>query len=324
VKYPNTKNIAFILIAILIVAGAFFLAEYRNKKQKQLAYTAPEISTTTPSLSPDLQNIDSDGDGLKDWEEILLGTDPRDPDTDGDGTTDGKEASSGRNPLVKGPNDKNSSTTAKVSASKEKLTSTDVLARDFFARYMELRQGGLSNDKVSQNEVIGQVLKNGIIVDSPKFYAFKDILVKTDSSDASVKRYGNDVGIVFKTYPHTGRDEAVIAKESMEKGDDDILKEIDPIISSYKNIVSGLLKISAPQNISGMHLSLINSISTFLFVAESLRKIDKDAMGAINGVSLYLEAGRSLEKSLASIRDYMLSLNISYNKDEAGSIFISQ
>jgi hypothetical protein len=35
--------------------------------------------------------LDSDGDGLPDWFELLIGTDPFNPDTDGDGLTDGEE-----------------------------------------------------------------------------------------------------------------------------------------------------------------------------------------------------------------------------------------
>jgi hypothetical protein len=40
--------------------------------------------TSNPSL-------DSDGDGLPDWVEYLIGTDPYNPDTDGDGLSDGEE-----------------------------------------------------------------------------------------------------------------------------------------------------------------------------------------------------------------------------------------
>ncbi len=38
-----------------------------------------------------LAELDSDGDGLPDWYELEIGTDPYNPDTDGDGLTDGEE-----------------------------------------------------------------------------------------------------------------------------------------------------------------------------------------------------------------------------------------
>ncbi|MFN9999615.1 MAG: hypothetical protein ACK559_00665, partial [bacterium] len=49
--------------------------------------------------------VDTDGDGLDDYAEILGATDPRDPDSDGDGLTDGEETNppegrSASDPLV--------------------------------------------------------------------------------------------------------------------------------------------------------------------------------------------------------------------------------
>jgi hypothetical protein len=44
-------------------------------------------------------SMDSDGDGLSDLQEIMIGTDPFNPDTDGDGFSDGVEVVSGSDPL---------------------------------------------------------------------------------------------------------------------------------------------------------------------------------------------------------------------------------
>lgn len=44
-------------------------------------------------------SVDSDGDGLCDWLEAKLGTNPYNPDTDGDGLSDGWEVAHGFNPL---------------------------------------------------------------------------------------------------------------------------------------------------------------------------------------------------------------------------------
>lgn len=52
----------------------------------------PEIKLQ-PNNAPD-----SDGDGLDDTAEMIMGTDPDDPDTDGDGVNDGAEVQQGLNP----------------------------------------------------------------------------------------------------------------------------------------------------------------------------------------------------------------------------------
>ncbi len=44
-------------------------------------------------------NLDFDGDGLTNAQELAAGTDPFNPDTDGDGCTDGEEVAAGTNPL---------------------------------------------------------------------------------------------------------------------------------------------------------------------------------------------------------------------------------
>lgn len=75
----------------------------------------PSTSSLQPPLagsdSTDSTSMDSDNDGLMDWEESLRGTDPNNPDTDGDGRTDDEEARSGRNPLEKGTDKKVQRTT---------------------------------------------------------------------------------------------------------------------------------------------------------------------------------------------------------------------
>jgi len=43
--------------------------------------------------------VDSDGDGLSDWQEVVYGTNPYNPDTDGDGLTDKWEIDHGLDPL---------------------------------------------------------------------------------------------------------------------------------------------------------------------------------------------------------------------------------
>ncbi len=322
--YPRSKiglkSIVLILVAILVVAGSFVIAERRNSSNKKIVYTS-SVTPRENSLKADLQEVDSDTDGLKDWEEVLLGTDPHNPDTDKDGTSDGKEVTLERNPLIKGPNDSAKATASTGVTTKENLTETDKLARDFFARYMELRQVGLSKDKLSQQELVGTVLKNGIVMAKPKTYTDRDIIVIEDISTDAVKRYGNDVGLIFNKYPTTGRDAPIVAKESLTKEDPDILKELDPDIKAFRNIIRDLLKVKTPRSISVLHTNLIGAMEKFLFVYESLRNGGVDALKSLQGASMHLEAGKSLIDSLQALKNNLVSLNITYSSNEPGMLF---
>src|SRR5439155_11550215 len=59
----------------------------------------PTSANSFVVVSASASSLDSDGDGLSDAQEILLGTDPFNPDTDGDGFADGVEVASGSDPL---------------------------------------------------------------------------------------------------------------------------------------------------------------------------------------------------------------------------------
>jgi hypothetical protein len=59
-----------------------------------------EILEEVVNNEEELRNMDSDSDGLSDFEEInTYGTDPNNPDTDGDGYLDGEEVENGFDPL---------------------------------------------------------------------------------------------------------------------------------------------------------------------------------------------------------------------------------
>lgn len=277
------KNVLMILIAILLVGGAFLLAEYRNKQAEQLIYTGTTIAT-----SSDL----SDYENATDWKNILLAT------------------------------DKNASSTVKdITKQPEKLTPVDVLGRDFFARYMELRQMGNVDDPLSQQVLINEVLRNGFVTDSPKVYVGTDILVKEDTSMASVRQYGNDLGSILKTYSVQSRNEAVITQEALTKSDPTILKELDPILVSYKNILTNILKISVPQTLAKNHLDLVNIMSSSIFMIENFKKSLEDPMAGVQAVSIAVKNSESIIGIFDKIRTSLSAQNISYSGSEGGSIF---
>lgn len=108
------------LLVLCVAGGGFFAYQWwidtrRPEIPNDLSKVSPAIlDTLSPSIPepiasgtgsleppppPEGSTGDSDGDGLSDNEEILYGTDPKNPDTDGDGYSDGEEVKNGHDPL---------------------------------------------------------------------------------------------------------------------------------------------------------------------------------------------------------------------------------
>ena len=67
------------------------IAAYRDDDNDGMPDTYEQAHGCLNQLVDDAA-VDSDGDGLTNFEEFILGTDPCDPDTDGDGFDDGDDA----------------------------------------------------------------------------------------------------------------------------------------------------------------------------------------------------------------------------------------
>jgi len=114
---PNNKNlkiVIFVLLGVLIVAGAVFAVIYFQKDDSVDVVDDENINIEDMDLDDDVEedqdedeveddDIDSDNDGLTDDEEDNIWfTDPNNPDTDGDGYLDGDEVDNGYDPLIAG------------------------------------------------------------------------------------------------------------------------------------------------------------------------------------------------------------------------------
>jgi hypothetical protein len=148
---------------------------------------------------------------------------------------------------------------------------------------------------------------------SAKKYSDKELLQKIDASKASLEQYSLQVQNIFKKNSIESRNEGVIVKESLEKEDPSILKELGPIIASYKAIIQGLVSIPAPEPVYYLHKDLINSISTIVFVDESFEKVNIDPILSLQGLARIQDASKILFESVKGITDYMAGAGITFN-----------
>ncbi|MES2471021.1 MAG: hypothetical protein V4526_02205 [Patescibacteria group bacterium] len=315
---PSLKNAGMVVVALIIIGGSFILNERLQSAPQEPAPSKPAI-VATAATSSDLSSLDkdTDGDGLKDWEEVLWGTNDQDSDTDEDGIADGKEVLAGSSPTIKGNGKLQASSTVAL----KPLTATDKFGRELFTYYTQLRQAGLSSDSDSQERLVQQLLESGTLAATAKVYSSKDLVISNTTSDAAARQYVNSVGSTFLRYSVKGRSEPAIVKESIETNNPSILAELDPIIAANRLILNQLLKTQAPSDAAALHLELVNTMSAVLFVDEAFKKIQTDPIVSLQAISQYPVVSQTMLNVFLAVRQYATNYGFKFEATEGGILF---
>lgn len=308
---PSKKIL--IALAILIV-GIGALALYGYKKNSNTNYTSSSnqnpFTVATSSIDTPTSQIDSDHDGLPDWEEALYGTDPHNPDTDGDGTSDGKEIALGRNPLVKGPKDflAVKDNPVATSTDKENLTVTDTFARDFFAKYIALQQSGTKVTSDNADQIAGDYLNSATLPSiSAKQYTQADLLL-TDSDRAHISNYQTAMNSVFNKYWPTGeKNELNIMQQALTNNNPKTLSDLTAIISAYQLALNNILAISVPKLAVSLHLNVVNSLAVYIQVLKTVQLSYTDPLSGLAGLQAFQTSRSNIAVSVTNLQLYFIN-----------------
>jgi hypothetical protein len=340
-KYLPSKKFVYILISIisaLCIVYISYIFINKNKTNK----TAP-ISTETIKKAQEFISLDTDGDGLKDWEEALWKTDPKNKDTDGDGTNDGEEILLNRDPLKPNinppgqePSDK---IDEKIIAAEKKaeeeysqLTATEMVARQLFSQYIATKKIG---GQLTETDKF-QIIENSII-NLPqitfKKYTEKDLVISNASDNESLKNYSNSVAEILLTNLRTEIEniDTIITDFSNITDDTkateqtiEIFKRFTPLILKSQKTVSSLLKVTVPKALLNEHLNLLNSFEEIYESVDLMQKSATDLVTLIPLINHYEISTQTLGQNLEILANKILSLNITYiNKTDFGYQFFN-
>jgi len=330
-QFLPSKQFSIVLFSVLsafgLILGAYYFKKTVPQKEVSLMNlpTLEAVDEAKVFLVKNYSELDSDNDALKDWEESLWGTDPKNPDTDQDGTMDGEEVKLGRNPTVKGPSDTLRDTLpAKLSKTEEeKLTPTDIVARDFFSKYVEAKQSGKELDEKTQGDIVSSVINRpGLITATAKLYRKNDISVSEDNSEKSLRAYGNAMGLIFKNTANWKEDEITIMQDAILKNNEKRLSDLDPVITGYQSILTQSLKVSVPSKAVDAYLMYINSLSSIVTSLKTMKETFKDPVSSLVFLGKYPEVITDLHRSFTEARSLFKRYNISFDlKNETGIFY---
>jgi hypothetical protein len=289
-KYlPSRKFLIALSIAVVIVL-ILIIINYSKTNTSIYAINSDNIKAETVSKSKWASNsIDSDNDGLANWQETLYGTDPQNPDTDNDGTADGQEVTESRDPLKantslngQAPNDEMDSeiiANNKLATEEyENLNTTEKIARNMLSDIMAIQQGTGSITDEQAKYLAENAIKN-----LPK----KEYFSKTKESDLNFVDLTEDnvKNYAIFYYTETAKLELVLNKDAdiinkvIENANTENIKALDTIITLYNKIIDGFIKAPIPRGspwATEYHLMLTNELEKLVLIEKDLGAFSKD------------------------------------------------
>ncbi len=268
-------------ISALFIANAIFKSQLEGKKK------------LAENLEKKHKDIDTDGDGLYDWEEELAGTDKKNPDTDGDGFSDGLEVSTGSDPLDPLNKEKDVSKILDEVKAQEynyrldpSLNNTDRLAYEFLEEGFKLKKDKMDFNKDAQNDVVNRLIRKNKIQINLQKYKISDLKLSENKTKEEFKK--DLMKILTDLKKEELLEESLLLNTYLYNGHQrKYLDLIEDNTRIYKNYIERLLKLEVPISVSQEYLNYLNAFNMVVETNNYYAKIDKDPVVAAQAMGLY-------------------------------------
>lgn len=317
-RTPGRRVIALGILVFAILAVAIVLKADDTPNNE---YVPSEELRAERS---DVTEPDTDGDGLKDWEEALLGTNPRLSDSDGDGIGDGAERSAElertmeeRQAIAETLDPRNDEDWGTLSYSEQ-------VSRLLLSGYLTHKEpGGVfsSNDTV---EIIRSLPEFSGDLPDAVVYTEADISISNDSSDAALHAYGNAVGALLAVPEgETPTNELLALLAYFQTGDrESFSTEIGAAARTHETLVSGLRFVTVPRSLADTHLELMNALSAVAYDLRLFTYIATEPLLAVTAISAYNEDTTRRGDAFAAMRSAFDDAGVSFDESESGYLLV--
>lgn len=291
---------ASLFLGLALIAGTYFL---RESATASTDIEDPRAFVAALPLREYQETKDSDDDGLRDWLEELIGTNPEE-----------SNASSTDSLVTKG------STTPFVAD-----TETEKFAVSFFEEVLQTH-GGKNLSEEEKKAIYEKSLRQFSSLNTAKLYLRKDINITLDNNADSIRAYGNDAGRVIVeagNNPKRVEAELIILGRALEAEDETMLRDLTVIQDGYDAMIARLLLVPVPESLIDEHLLLINSMQAIRDDVDGFMKAFDDPLVAFLRTKRYGSDIAGLTTAIEGIRTSLEKESIVYGNIENGSFFFS-
>ncbi len=258
----------------------------------------------TSSASPSVAVVDTGGvgvdtrgdrdqDGVPDWKEVLIGTDPDNPDSDGDGISDGDELAQGSSPKTYGTAPEETAYVAPRG-----LPTTDALTRELLSKYADVRKDGVVTEEETRS-IIADLVAARVPSSSPApSYTFASLSVE---DDVNLSAYENSLTEALRKAGEVREYELNVFARAISENSAPELAKLAATAAVYDAIRDHLLTLEVPRDLASEHLALVNELSAFSSAVRDLSTWGGDPLDALALINAFSETEERMASAMGEV-----------------------
>lgn len=289
---------ASVFVGIALVAGAYFL---RGNVTADTNLEDPRAFVAALPLREYQETKDTDGDGLRDWLEELIGTNAKVNDALKEATTTATST-----PFVAD-------------------TETEKFAISFFEEVLSTH-GGKDLTEEEKAAILQKSMREYRSLNSNTLYLRKDIVIGEETGNDAVRAYGNATGeaiLAHNAKPEGTETELVILGRALREDDVSLLSDLSIVRKNYEGMVTALLPLRVPKDAVEEHLALLNTLQAVRDDVAGFEKAFEDPLVAFLRIQRYENDVAAMVEALERTRKLLEGANIIYGNEESGNFFFS-
>ncbi len=308
-----------------IVALAFIPAQWLNWSKDSYQKPLNETSTFAVKTLISDTNADPDGDGIPNWQEALLGTDPNSPTTNGipdrtkiDPTTSTKDTSN--TPTLYSFSKEEQKNLAEIN-DPNNITGQVAKNQVGLATYLS-KDGTVSSDDAT---AVGEnIYTEASKLAEAKVYTESDIIFAKTETFASIKTYGNTIATLYlDTMKKVALpDDLVILSAYLNDKDPKKLALFAAKLEVVTKARDTLLAMAVPKSSSAIHLSAINATEGYRNLLYSFSQVNDDPMRALISAKGSIDIFAKIITLPKEFASYFDSKNVVFTPKESGYLFM--
>lgn len=308
-----------IFVAVLIAGGFIGTAFYLTSSSSLFSSVTAQ---STDELLESYAALDTDADGLPDWQEALYGTDPNNPESVEAGVLDADAVARG---LVS-PKflSEESSAGGEITIPVDQAaanTLTDRFSRLFFSQYLAGRNAVAPTSEQIQ-QFVADATADVLSERAPDYLPVSLVVRGTDDTATGVAAYVSAVDAALIASGGQGGENELAYFDAAIKGDTEAADRMQSIAAVYRASAERMKAVLVPPSLVSAHAEATSAIYGLSIAVDDMAAYKADPLRAFVGIRKYKDYADSMSTSFAEIRTTVEARGVDLSGSFFGSLLL--